>query len=144
MKGATLARIIVGGILAGLALYYSIEVTVQFIIFDADPYRAPSQSLASELILIAFRSIPGITFAFLYWRAGALLSKQSWPVKGLILGLLFSLLNESLAPSNLYDMIQLGNYLALAKFFASVLLINVAMGYLVVFVVPVYPIGEKK
>ena|SRR5690242_10239534 len=141
MKGITLSRVLIGGILAGIALYYTMEVTVHFIIFDTDIYSPVS---ASDWTIFAFRCIPGITFAFLYWKVGALLGSRNFLIKGLILGILFSLLNESLLPTNLYDMIRLGNYVAAIKFMASALLINILLGCLIVFIIPVHPIGEKK
>jgi hypothetical protein len=141
MKAITLSRILIGGILAGIALYYTMQVTVHYIIFDTDIYSPVS---ASDWVVFAFRCIPGIVFAFVYWRAGALLGDRNPFVKGVTLGVLFSLLNESLLPTNLYDMIRLGNYLAATKFMASALLINILLGCLIVFIIPVHPIGEKK
>ena len=141
MKAITLSRVLIGGILAGVALYFTIQVAVHFIIFDTDIYSPVSES---DWTVFAFRCVPGIAFAFLYWRAGAVLGYKNPFIKGVTLGILFSLLNESLLSTNLYDMIGLGNYLAAIKFMASALLINILLGCLIVFIIPVHPIGEKK
>ena len=79
MKTASLIRIIVGCLIAGITIYATVEATVYFIVnYTSMDYPVE----ASNLSLFLFRLIPGATFVLLYWWTGGLIAveigRASW------------------------------------------------------------------
>ena len=141
MQGTPLFRIIVGGILTGIALYYTIEATVYFYVSHS---VMDSYVYYPTWLQLVFRTIPGLAFALIYWRVGSAINPMSLLAKGIFVGMAFFLLNATIEISDVYEFIVRGYYFVAFETVVSTLLINIVMGYLIVIVVPVYPMGEQK